>query len=508
MLRVREKSAYVALASLFFAALFVLLLARTMHKPLSRDEHLFVTGGSLVSQGLVPYRDFPYMHMPYQAQVFSLIHRFTNHELLGARVVVMLAGLASLVAVFSLATVLFADDRPLVRFAYAASFVLLVFTNPLFTFTSGTAWNHDLSVLFALLAFIAHYRGIGPRASPRLLLLSGVLLGIAVGIRVSFLLALIPFVLTIFLASGADRRTQVRLGAVFLAGAAAALLPALIAGVLHAREFLFNNFEFFLLNTEWREVTGYTRTMTLGGKLRYIIANVLAQPGTLVLTVAYALCGFVAYRQRGSGRTYAGGVLAGLLIPFLLIGSVLNTPVFYQYFYAPVPFLAVGIMFGIASLRAPGRREYGASVLAVAVVVSVLYSLPPYLSVGGLLSPSTWVPMKVHDLGGEVRSVTRGGRVLTLAPIIPLEGDLEIYHEFAPGPFIWRSAHLLPLWKRQALGLVASSDLYELLQNQPPRAILVGFEERLEAPLIRYARANGFRRVDLSDGKALWLNED
>jgi hypothetical protein len=182
--------------------------------------------------------------------------------------------------------------------------------------------------------------------------------------------------------------------------------------------------------------------------------------------------------------------------------------VFYQYFYAPVPFLTVGIMFGIASLRAPGRREYGASVLAVAVAVSALYGLPQYLRVGGLLSPSTWVPMKVHNLAGEVRSVARGGRVLTLAPIIPLEGGLQIYREFAPGPFIWRSAHLLPLWKRQELDLVASSDLYALLQDHPPRAILVGFEERFEGPLVGYARANGFRRVDLSDGKALWLNED
>ena len=42
-----------------------------MRKELSHDEQMYVAGGELPAQGLLPYRDYPYLQMPNLAFTYA-----------------------------------------------------------------------------------------------------------------------------------------------------------------------------------------------------------------------------------------------------------------------------------------------------------------------------------------------------------------------------------------------------------------------------------------------------
>jgi hypothetical protein len=115
------------------------------------------------------------------------------------------------------------------------------------------------------------------------------------------------------------------------------------------------------------------------------------------------------------------------------------------------------------------------------------------------------VPIQVHQVGEEIRRIAGEGRLLTLAPLFPLEGGLDVYLELAAGPFGWRINPFLPDAEKRALHLASAGDLNNLLRTTPPRAILTGLEPGLEDPLKAYARAHSFVPHPLSNGATLWL---
>ena len=98
---------------------------------------------------------------------------------------------------------------------------------------------------------------------------------------------------------------------------------------------------------------------------------------------------------------------------------------------------------------------------------------------------------------------TGPGKILTLAPIYPLEGGRPIYPPLATGPFAWRTAYLVGEEERAVLGLVAPADLESYLASQPPVGVLVGPEGDLERPLRAYARDRGYRALVPASGLEL-----
>src|SRR5258706_11870815 len=91
---VRPRFTFHILACL--AVLFVSLVLLGMSKPLDHDEHQFVAAGALLARrGLLPYRDYPYFHMPNLVFVDALLFRFTGHLLLAARAVSIVCGVST-----------------------------------------------------------------------------------------------------------------------------------------------------------------------------------------------------------------------------------------------------------------------------------------------------------------------------------------------------------------------------------------------------------------------------
>src|SRR5437868_2817504 len=77
--------------SLFLLMVGLLLLGLSMTKRLDHDEHQFIASGVLwARRGLLPYRDYPYFHMPYMVFVYGLLFKLSDHLLLVARVFTVL----------------------------------------------------------------------------------------------------------------------------------------------------------------------------------------------------------------------------------------------------------------------------------------------------------------------------------------------------------------------------------------------------------------------------------
>ena len=137
--------------------------------------------------------------------------------------------------------------------------------------------------------------------------------------------------------------------------------------------------------------------------------------------------------------------------------------------------------------------------------MSVCASIYEYRHVAGLFRKDRWVPMQLRAEGLALREHVPGGRILTIAPIIALEGGFRIYPQFATGSFAWRTAPYLSPDDRKKFGFVTESELPALLASLPPAGILLGYDKKRETELLSYAEENHFRRIKLPDKKTLWV---
>ena len=266
-------------------------------------------------------------------------------------------------------------------------------TNPFFTYTTGRAWNHDLPVLLTLLASIFYFYGARQENTAKWLFFSGALLGLAIGTRLSFAPAIAPFLGLIYLhPDRASPGTRLSLLLSFSFGMFVSMLPVFLTFTIAPKQFVFGNIGYAVYNTAYREQMGFQTAMTIGNKLVYLAKIVISQPGNLFLFsafLAFVSTNFMERREKIDGRFEIIFLIS--LVFFLLIGSFAPTPSWYQYFYAPVPFLVLGMVYAVASCdQGKGKRIMG--LFALVVIVSGVYGVSNYRQVDNLLHPNEWVP--------------------------------------------------------------------------------------------------------------------
>jgi 4-amino-4-deoxy-L-arabinose transferase-like glycosyltransferase len=480
-----------------------------MRKELSHDEHMYVAGGYLLARGLLaPYRDFPYLQMPGLAFAYAGVFPGTDRLLLAARLFNTVCAMLSAVLLFFTGSRLFRAVGYPVRFLAAAGSVVLLVANPIFLYSSGLAWNHDLPVLLVVLAATLFWVAHGQTDPARLVAAAGVAVGLAISTRLAFAPVLLPFAAAalFFPGVGARQKRLYMLGA-FGMGVLAGLLPAVVTAGLAPDRFLFDNVRYHgLSEAYWRQL-GYTRAMTLPGKLAYLW-DVAREPGSLEPVLGALLFGLwaVAMNLRARRAGLFQLALVASLALCLAAGALGPAPTWYQYYYAPLPFVVLGLANGAAILYTSGRAGKWGMVLFALIVLAVgAAGLQGYVRLNPSLREEDWVPSQVHRVGVEIEGTVGRGRVLTLAPLFPLEGGAGLYEQLAAGPFTWRVAGQLPADERQRLGVVGGEDLGALLGTERPAGILTGLEVSLEGPLVEYAQAHGYRARQLSNGATLWL---
>ena len=496
-------------AVLFVIFAFLLICNRSMLVSDNHDEHQFMASGYLLAtKGLLPYRDYPYFHMPNLIFVYALIDKLTGFKLLYTRIFSALFGTLT-VALLSASTFFFFEKKSLtIRFVSALLAGLFLLANPLFAGTSGLAWNHDVPVFFTLLAVLAYFRSKDSRRPFVLIAVSGGLLGIAIGSRSSFATIIPAFLLTLKFHPQVKtwRSFWVALFS-FTLGGAIAMLPAIVLFCLAPKNFIFGNIGYAGLNSLYRQQTGYTDGMD---KIAYLSQVVLSQNANLLilagLLVFVLLPAWMEYRKSRSWQ-FTPTFLA-LLPVFAMVGSLLPTPSFPQYFYAPVPLIILGSSYTISRFESEvgSKNNLYLQFFTALILVSAWFGLRDISVIRNTLNAQNiWYPYTMHWQAEKLTIKVASPKILTLAPIYAIEAGKEIYPEFATGPFAFRIAFLLSVDERRQYKIIAPADLEEFLRSQPPGGILTGRDPDIEMPLINYAVSHGYKMVAFRSAYKLWV---
>ena len=530
---------------LFFGMIFLFMFSMSMNRDLRHDEHLYVASGALLAdQGLLPYVDYPYVHVPTLTFVYGLLFLLSEYKLLIARTFSIFCALASFGLIFVLTKAWFSAWPSRTRLLVTGAALLMWMSNPLFIYTSGGAWNHDLPLLLTLLAFACHSYGLwhntgrkwwgddhlqnhlfnqlAPSPAVRSddqgkwLFLSGFLIALAACTRLSFLILLAPFLFVMWLMPRSTpqgtqtRRDQIRImkqALIFGGGVVIACLPTLLLFIMAPKQFLFGNVTYHQLNILYKTTTGHGEAMTVIGKMAYLGQLILGQVGNLLVVLLFVMLLIPIRRMIGTRGPFELTFVLCLL-PFLLIGALAVTPSQQQYFYVLIPFLLLASLLAL-SIWPTSRQKVGLTFLVVASSLSVVAVLPQYaVAMFNLFPPRQWWPVQIHENGVHIEALVEQGKVLTLAPIYSLEGGGEIYEQFATGPFTWRVSNLVPPENSAPLNLVPKEQLASFLQEERPSAVLVGYhnaDQIEEAPLIAYAKQNGYVPVHVEGEATLWL---
>ncbi len=508
--------------ALLLALAGALLFARAMDRGLNHDEHQFLAPAALVSrQGLRPYIDFPVFHVPNLIYLYAGIDRLGVPLLFGAKCVGVLASLsvAGLLAMRCLSDREVANQR--VATAMAVSSVVIFLFDPLFVRTAGKTWNHELPACFAVLAFYLHI-GAARKKSLRFAFASGVLLSLAIGTRLTWLPVALPFLGAIFIFPECDRGRKMRLAGAFAVGGIVGGLPTLLSFYADPAAFWFNNYQFPRIRLLDPTDIRAHETAAWWRKIRFFFKEIVrldfqkdrTVTGSLPTMIAFAVAIWVSIacrfnRQNAAGKSQATFPILFLLlvVPFIALGCALPTRYQYQHWFGLMPFLVVGIVEGWRFTSGSEKPARWLSVLIAGVAATNLaLTIREYSPIRFVAKPDEWFTSKFRKEAILMRPQIAGGKLLTLAPIWPIETGLPIYSAFATGPFAWRLAHLVPSSERQKYHLVSPEDLARALANDQPAGILTGVEDdNEEAGLIEWAKANHYRKLRLAKKRRLWL---
>ncbi|UCC98338.1 MAG: hypothetical protein JSW66_00295 [Phycisphaerales bacterium] len=487
-------------------ALSVIILANSMTKELGRDEHMYCTGGVLLAQGKVIYRDFSYpSQLPYHPMLYAVLFKTLNttRYLLVGRCVSVLADVLVMLCIAAVFVRAFGKLRIWGALLGLCAAVLYVY-NPAVDYANGYAWNNDVVILCVALAFLLFTRiEADQKADFGRVALIGALLSLATFMRMTTAAAQLLFMAALLSLPAATVRERLTTIVPFLlATAVVSVYPVLIAA--RAPEaFFINIFRIHILNSEWLRGIGIVHDK-LGLALTY-----LTFPGYLLLfaVAGYLVVALVLLRGKLKVSNARSALLAGLLAAtFLAIALSLPT-IWRQYLAPPVPFLILGFAYPLASLAqlankktGAGLAKAGAALMSLAALVAFGAGLNITARIPAVFKPGTWVPMQVHAVAADIANRTKEPKlVLTTAPLFALEGGCEIYTEFSAGVFAYRIDDLMTQEQRRITRTAGPQMLPELVKKSPPSAIIVGVEpeyfSHLEEPFETLPGADWRREV-------------
>jgi 4-amino-4-deoxy-L-arabinose transferase-like glycosyltransferase len=521
---IAPKTIEILLVICLFLFSLALNTSRAVRADYSHDEDQFITSARLLlDEGILPYRDYPYFHTPYLVFIYALLFAVAgDFNLLAARLFSVFCATASVMLVFWIVLYFFRNHSKKPGFLVALAIVFLYLPNPLLAPTAGIAWNHNLAVLLMLAGLFLALQGLPRKSIAIWYFASGVLLGIAVGVRLSSLTIFPAYVLALMGLPGKfSWRRFMRLALFFAAGFCLALLPLAWFLITSPQQFIFGSFTYAQLNATYRLdiPVAYDGSIPIYGsrnlvdKLAFLWNDVILQPAGLLLGVCLVFFGWsiLATHLSRKETNLSRNILILTALPLVAVGSFLPTPTWYQYFYAPVPFALLAVALGLTYLtQTPGQLRKWITVLLIQLaLLSNIFVLQDFRRMSFLRYVDLWKPLVIHQVGIDIWDLLGAGRkVFTAAPLYPLEAGLQVYPPMATGVFAFRTGSLLNSEQRQVQHIVSKENLDAYLDHDPPDGILVGFDQILEEPMIQYAISRGYSAQPLDTRLTLWLKPD
>lgn len=488
-------------------ALLVAIFARLMAFEMRRDEQLYVTPGALLDNWSL-YTDFFYNHVPGSAWLFHAMKVLlgTDQILLAARLGVFLGWILLAVGVAWISWRL-TKSLPVTIFTIVATLA----NDVLFNQTGMTGTNNLLPLPFALLGLGCFILSADDdRGRPILAAMAGLLLALAASFKANAIGFVFPVaVAALFLPHQVKFMQRLRriVLPLFLGGVAGAL-PVLYYLITDPSQFLAHVVAFHTGPhvDYWadRAAGDEEAAMALGAKVKLAYDMWLGGTNlTIVLMIALLLAYVVSsFALRETLRKLLNPrllVAAGALIVTVAL-SFIPTPSFPQYFAQPLVclFLLTGLLF--ASLGPQMRTALNPAFVAATVVILLINGPRLAQSLPRLASPASWTVMRTHNYGvalaSRLKELGVTGKIATLAPVYPLEGQLDVYPEFSTGQFVYRVADITKPELLRYYRTTSPNKVEAFLAADPPAAILIGFDPELEAPMLRFAQSHGYTRID------------
>jgi len=472
-------------AILILVALGLFILANSMAKPLSRDEQMYCTGGALLAQGKMIYRDFSYpSQLPYHPLLYAALFKLLNttHYLLIGRIISSLCDILVMMCIVGTYRHIFNSFRISGTLLGLAGAVLYVF-NPLVDYANGYAWNHDVVIFCVVLSFwIFISTDFQQKSKYWRIAVIGALLTFATCMRITTALVQLLFFAAVLSQSADSIKQRFKTALPFLIATVIVLLWPIWVIAQAPRAFSLNLYWIPKLYGKWLHEVGLVYNKV------DLILSCITQPGYLVLVIiAVYLCLVVVWQRRKLAISDKESLLLAALLPLIFfIIAIIPPTMWHQYLAVPVPFLVISLAYPLFYLRS---SQFGVqcsvfriscALLGICVVVAVVSHPIVLYRTPVLLVPEYWVPNQLHNISEQIAQQTRQPRlILTLAPLFALEGGCDIYPEFSAGAIVYRIADRLSPWNRDITHAVGPGTLKKLIEKSPPSALILGVEEHI-----------------------------
>ncbi len=478
--------------------LFLYFIVNTMTLPLDHNEHMYVTAAHL-ARNMEIYRDFAFLQMPYLPILYDAVFRVVQaeHLLLVSRLVTLFFTVACCWLLWILVFRITND--------YAISHLsALVFGFSYFIQDIGAEAANYMMPMAATLLGMLIFQHVMKRPELRLpqMFCLGLTLALAVGAKLYYAPFIFPFLVcsVIFPRYEFAWKKVVEQAGPLLMGFLVGLFPVGHYLINYPDQFIFNNFDYHILNSHWR---GFDPGFNIVQRLDSVVSIFLKYPANLAFAGILALIALNAFPDslkkgvKGLMRDPMGALSAMLLITGLFV-AVIPLPSFVYYFSAGFPF---AIILGCVMLkRFPINRwaylEKGLACLGLVVIIGSA-SVAFAERFGRFTRIESWTPVQVHAVSEKIRvelgADHKNGKIATLSPLYAVESGMQIYPEFATGPFIFRLGNLIDPATLSKVRGVSSHTLSALFENDPPLATIVGHEKNIEASLIAYSDRLSFR---------------
>ena len=488
--------------------LFILSLAiigNSMTKPVSRDEQMYCTGAALMSQGKMIYRDFSYAaQMPYHPLLCATLFKLsgTTHYLLIVRLLSCVCDILVMLFIVGIYRRVFESFTTSGTLLGLAAVVLYLF-NPLVDYANGHAWNHDV-VILCVVASLWLFMSIDLEQKAKCWRIAaiGALLTFATCMRLTTaLVEVLFFVMLLSLPAGSTKQ-RLKTALLFVAATLLFLIwPAWVVAQA-PRAFFLNIVRIPTLYGEWLHKIGMVHN-----KAGLTIAC-LTTPGYLALIAITLYLGvtLLIIRRRLSIPNARDLVLAVLLPVMLFVIALIPPTMWRQYLAIPVPFWVIAFALPLRYLRTLADKHFkvAASGMTICALLSALSFPFVLIRVPSALVPESWVPRELHKVSKDIVEKTKEPKlILSLAPLLVLEGGGEIYDQLSCGSIIYRIADSLSPAERTITNTVGLESLAGIVEENPPSAVILGNEYNkmavLEIPLKRIVQPD-WKREDYDFG--------
>ncbi|MBN1807366.1 MAG: hypothetical protein JW837_19120 [Sedimentisphaerales bacterium] len=465
-----------------------------MSKPLARDEQMYCTAGVLLAQGKMIYRDFSYAaQLPYHPLLCAgLLKIFdTTHYLLIGRMLSTFCDILVTVCIFGIYRYIFRSFAITGTLLGLAAVVLYAF-NPLVVYANGYAWNHDVVILCVVLSFWLFITvDFTQKSRYRRIAAISALLTFASFMRITTVLVeMLFFVLFLSQPTESLKQRFKNILPFLIAAAVVSIWPVWVIAQAH-RAFFLNLVKIPTLYGEWLHQIGMVHNKS------DLILFCFMQPGYFLILVLgiYLFLITLFIRQRLKISNFRALLLAALLPLMFFIIALIPPTMWEQYLAVPVPFLIISFAFPLLYLREFANNNRNSPHFKIAVTLSslcvfvavmlhpiVLYRTPI------VLLPEKWVPIEIHKMSEDIAERIKEPKlILTLGPLLALEGGCDIYTELSCGDIIYRAADFMSASERDITHTTSPKTIGELLKNNPPSAVILNVEADklafLEAPL-------------------------